>query len=84
MTQGEVLAVFQEALLVAMKISAPLLIASIAIGLVVAIFQCNILLVLMFARLLFCMILLVILIDLPLFRSSGAAKRAGGDRKSVV
>ena len=34
MTQGEVLAVFQEALLVAMKISAPLLIASIAIGLV--------------------------------------------------
>ena len=39
MTQGEVLAVFQEALLVAMKISAPLLIASIAIGLVVAIFQ---------------------------------------------
>jgi flagellar biosynthetic protein FliQ len=38
-TQGEVLAVFQEALLVAMKISAPLLIASIAIGLVVAIFQ---------------------------------------------
>ncbi len=39
MTQGEGLAVFQEALLVAMKISAPLLIASIAIGLVVAIFQ---------------------------------------------
>lgn len=39
MTQGEVLAVFQEALLVAMKISAPILIASIAIGLVVAIFQ---------------------------------------------
>ena len=39
MTQGEVLGVFQEALLVAMKISAPLLIASIAIGLVVAIFQ---------------------------------------------
>ncbi len=39
MTQGEVLAVFQEALLVAMKISAPLLIVSIAIGLVVAIFQ---------------------------------------------
>lgn len=39
MTQGEVLGVFQEALLVAMKISAPLLIASIVIGLVVAIFQ---------------------------------------------
>lgn len=39
MTQGEVLAVFQEALLVAMKISAPILIASIVIGLVVAIFQ---------------------------------------------
>ena len=39
MTQGAVLAVFQEALLVAMKIPAPLLIASIAIGLVVAIFQ---------------------------------------------
>ena len=39
MTQGEVLAVFQEALLVAMKRSAPLRIASIAIGLVVAIFQ---------------------------------------------
>jgi len=38
-TQGEVLAVFQEALLVAMKISAPILIASIVIGLVVAIFQ---------------------------------------------
>lgn len=38
-TQGEVLAVFQEALLVAMKISAPILIASIAIGLIVAIFQ---------------------------------------------
>ena len=39
MTQGEVLAVFQEALLVALKLSAPLLVASIAIGLVVAIFQ---------------------------------------------
>lgn len=39
MTQGDVLAVFQEALLVAMKISGPILIASIAIGLVVAIFQ---------------------------------------------
>ena len=31
--------VFQEALLVALKLSAPLLVASIAIGLVVAIFQ---------------------------------------------
>ena len=38
MTQGEVLGVFQEALLVALKLSAPLLVASIAIGLVVAIF----------------------------------------------
>ena len=39
MTQGEVLGVFQEALLVALKLSATLLVASIAIGLVVAIFQ---------------------------------------------
>ena len=39
MTRGEVLGVFQEALLVALKLSAPLLVASIAIGLVVAIFQ---------------------------------------------
>ena len=39
MTKGEVLGVFQEALLVALKLSAPLLVASIAIGLVVAIFQ---------------------------------------------
>ena len=39
MSQGEVLGVFQEALLVALKLSAPLLVASIAIGLVVAIFQ---------------------------------------------
>lgn len=39
MTQGDVLAVFQEALVVAMKISGPILIASIVIGLVVAIFQ---------------------------------------------
>ena len=39
MTQGEGLGVFQEALLVALKLSAPLLVASIAIGLVVAIFQ---------------------------------------------
>ena len=39
MTQGEVLGVFPEALLVALKLSAPLLVASIAIGLVVAIFQ---------------------------------------------
>ena len=39
MTQGEVLGVFQEALLVALKMAAPLLIVSIVIGLVVAIFQ---------------------------------------------
>lgn len=39
MTQGEVLRVFQEAMLVAIKIASPLLIASIVIGLIVAIFQ---------------------------------------------
>lgn len=39
MTQGEVLAIFQEALLVTLKLSAPLLIVSIVIGLIVAIFQ---------------------------------------------
>ena len=39
MTQGEVMAVFQEALLVALKLAAPLLIVSIVIGLIVAIFQ---------------------------------------------
>ena len=39
MTQGEVMAVFQEALLVALKLAGPLLVVSIVIGLVVAIFQ---------------------------------------------
>lgn len=39
MTQGQVMALFQSALLVALKLTAPLLLVSIAIGLVVAIFQ---------------------------------------------
>lgn len=39
MTQGEVLTILQESLLVALKLAAPMLIASIAIGLVIAIFQ---------------------------------------------
>ena len=39
MTQGEVLGVFQEALIVALKMAGPLLLVSIVIGLVVAIFQ---------------------------------------------
>jgi flagellar biosynthetic protein FliQ len=38
-TQDQVLAVMKEALLVALKLSAPLLIVSIAIGLIIAIFQ---------------------------------------------
>ena len=39
MTQGEVMAVFQESLLVAMKLAGPLLLVSIVIGLIIAIFQ---------------------------------------------
>lgn len=39
MTQGDVMTVFQESMLVGLKLAAPLLIASIAIGLIVAIFQ---------------------------------------------
>lgn len=39
MTQGQVMELFQAALLVALKLTAPLLLVSIAIGLVVAIFQ---------------------------------------------
>ena len=39
MTQGDVLAILQESLLVALKLSAPMLVSSIAIGLVIAIFQ---------------------------------------------
>ena len=39
MTLGEVMAVFQESLLVAMKLAGPLLLVSIVIGLIIAIFQ---------------------------------------------
>ncbi len=39
MEQGEVLQIFRSAMYVGIKVAAPLLIASIAIGLVVAIFQ---------------------------------------------
>ncbi len=39
MTQGDVLGIFQEGILVALKLAAPLLIVSIVIGLLVAIFQ---------------------------------------------
>ena len=39
MTQDQVLTVMKEALLVALKLSAPLLIVSIVIGLIVAVFQ---------------------------------------------
>ena len=39
MTQAEVLDVFREALLVATNLAAPILIASIVVGLIVAIFQ---------------------------------------------
>lgn len=39
MTQGEVLGILQEAMLVAIKLSAPMLILSISVGLIVAIFQ---------------------------------------------
>lgn len=39
MTQGEVLGVFQEAMLVAIKLATPLLVVSIVIGLIIAIFQ---------------------------------------------
>lgn len=39
MTEGFVLTVLREALLVALKLSLPLLLASMAIGLVIAIFQ---------------------------------------------
>ena len=38
MTQGQVMELFQSALLVALKLTAPLLLISIVIGLVVAIF----------------------------------------------
>ena len=39
MTQGDVLAILQDSLLVALKLAAPMLVARIAIGLVIAIFQ---------------------------------------------
>ena len=39
MTQSDVLGIFQEAIVVTLKLAAPLLIVSIVIGLVVAIFQ---------------------------------------------
>ncbi|MCI7804921.1 MAG: flagellar biosynthesis protein FliQ [Oscillospiraceae bacterium] len=39
MEQGEVLQIFRSAMFVALKIAAPLLIVSILIGLVIAIFQ---------------------------------------------
>lgn len=39
MNQGELMALFKESMIVAMKLSAPILLASVAIGLVVAIFQ---------------------------------------------
>ena len=38
MTQGDVLAILQDSLLVALKLAAPMLVASIAIGLVISIF----------------------------------------------
>lgn len=39
MTQGQVMDLMQSAILVALKLTAPMLLVSIAIGLVVAIFQ---------------------------------------------
>ena len=39
MDQGEVLEIFQSAMLIAFKLAGPLLISSILIGLIVAIFQ---------------------------------------------
>lgn len=39
MTQGDVLAIFREGMLVALKMAGPLLIISIVVGLIVAVFQ---------------------------------------------
>jgi flagellar biosynthetic protein FliQ len=39
MSQGEVLNVFQQAILVTLKLAGPLLIVSIVIGLIIAVFQ---------------------------------------------
>ena len=38
-SQGDVMAIFQEAIMTALKLAAPLLLVSIVIGLIVAIFQ---------------------------------------------
>lgn len=39
MSQGDILAVFQDSVILALKLAAPMLLISIALGLVVAIFQ---------------------------------------------
>ncbi len=39
MSQGEVMTIFKEAIVIAIKLSAPILIASVVVGLIVAIFQ---------------------------------------------
>ncbi len=39
MTQGEVLSIFQQAILVTLKLAGPMLVASIVIGLIIAVFQ---------------------------------------------
>ncbi len=39
MSQGEIMSLFQEAIIVALKLSAPMLIISIVVGLIIAIFQ---------------------------------------------
>ncbi|MEG2053580.1 MAG: flagellar biosynthesis protein FliQ [Oscillospiraceae bacterium] len=39
MSQGDIMTLFQQAIMVAIKLSAPMLIVSIVVGLVVAVFQ---------------------------------------------
>ena len=39
MSQGDIMAVFQQAINLALKLSAPMLIVSIVVGLIVAVFQ---------------------------------------------
>ncbi len=39
MSQGEVLSIFQQAILVTLKLAGPMLVVSIVIGLVIAVFQ---------------------------------------------
>lgn len=39
MTQGEVLTIFQDGIMVILKLSAPMLIVSVVVGLIIAIFQ---------------------------------------------